>query len=157
MCSIARQLSALSHLHSNWIIHRDLKTSNLLFNNSGELKLGDFGLARVFGSPIGKMTQLVVTLWCDAGVRARVRAGTRVLTDPHASHAAAGRGGRCRYRAPELLLGATTYTTAIDMWSVGCIFGELFLKAPLLPGTGEIDQVRGSLSAQLALISPQSN
>jgi hypothetical protein len=47
-----------------------------------------------------------------------------------------------RYRAPELLLGASTYTTAIDMWSVGCILGELFLKAPLLPGTGEIDQVR---------------
>jgi len=46
----------------------------------------------------------------------------------------------CRYRAPELLLGATTYTTAIDMWSVGCIFAELFLKAPLFPGNGEIDQ-----------------
>ena len=63
------QLSALAHLHGNWIIHRDLKTSNLLFNNAGELKLGDFGLARVFGSPLGKMTQLGVTLWC---ARARI-------------------------------------------------------------------------------------
>jgi len=45
------------------------------------------------------------------------------------------------FRAPELLLGATEYTTAIDMWSVGCIFGELVNKEPLLPGRGEIDQL----------------
>lgn len=46
-----------------------------------------------------------------------------------------------RGRAPELLFGATEYTTAVDMWSIGCIFGELILKEPLLPGKGEIDQV----------------
>ena len=44
-------------------------------------------------------------------------------------------------RSPELLLGATQYTTAVDMWSIGCIFGELILKEPLLPGKGEIDQI----------------
>lgn len=43
--------------------------------------------------------------------------------------------------APELLLGATEYSTAVDLWSIGCIFGELILKEPLLPGKGEIDQV----------------
>lgn len=43
--------------------------------------------------------------------------------------------------APELLFGATEYSTAVDMWSIGCIFGELILKEPLLPGKGEIDQV----------------
>lgn len=47
----------------------------------------------------------------------------------------------CCNRAPELLLGATEYSTAVDMWSIGCIFGELILKEPLLPGKGEIDQV----------------
>jgi cell division cycle 2-like protein len=40
-----------------------------------------------------------------------------------------------------LLLGATDYSTAVDMWSIGCIFGELILKEPLLPGKGEIDQL----------------
>ncbi|KAJ3048067.1 hypothetical protein HDU99_009273 [Rhizoclosmatium hyalinum] len=45
------------------------------------------------------------------------------------------------YRAPELLLGAKEYTTAIDMWSVGCIFAELVNKEPLAPGRGEIDQL----------------
>lgn len=46
-----------------------------------------------------------------------------------------------RRSSPELLLGATEYNTAVDMWSIGCIFGELILKEPLLPGKGEIDQL----------------
>lgn len=45
------------------------------------------------------------------------------------------------YRAPELLLGAQTYSTALDMWSVGCIFAELLGGSPLLPGQGEADQI----------------
>ncbi|KAE8230538.1 hypothetical protein CF326_g4459 [Tilletia indica] len=101
-------LSAVSLLHSNWIVHRDLKTSNLLMNNRGMMKLADFGLARLFGDPLGDMTTLVVTLW---------------------------------YRAPELLLGAKEYDTKIDMWSVGCILGELLLKEPLFTGKNEADQV----------------
>lgn len=50
------------------------------------------------------------------------------------------------YRAPELLLGARTYTTAVDMWSVGCIFAELLQKEPLFPGRGEIDQLNRILT-----------
>lgn len=44
-------------------------------------------------------------------------------------------------RAPELLLGAKEYSTAIDMWSVGCIMAELLSKEPLFPGKSEIDQL----------------
>lgn len=45
------------------------------------------------------------------------------------------------YRAPELLLGSETQTTAIDMWAVGCILGELLAHKPLMPGTTEIAQL----------------
>lgn len=59
-------VSATSYLHENWILHRDLKTSNLLLNNRGEIKLADFGMARFTGNPRPKLTQLVVTLWYRA-------------------------------------------------------------------------------------------
>jgi serine/threonine protein kinase len=45
------------------------------------------------------------------------------------------------YRAPELLLGFKEYCTAIDMWSVGCIFGELYKTEPLFTGDSEIGQI----------------
>jgi cell division cycle 2-like protein len=45
------------------------------------------------------------------------------------------------YRAPELLLGAKTYTPAIDMWSVGCIFAEFLTKEALFAGRSELDQL----------------
>lgn len=43
------------------------------------------------------------------------------------------------YRAPEILFGAHTYGPAVDMWSAGCIFGELILREVLFPGSGDID------------------
>ncbi|KIY45401.1 Pkinase-domain-containing protein [Fistulina hepatica ATCC 64428] len=103
-------LSAVAYCHERWILHRDLKTSNLLMNNRGTIKVADFGLARRYGDPVGVggMTQLVVTLW---------------------------------YRAPEILLGAKTYSTAVDMWSVGCIFAELLHKEPLFQAKGELEML----------------
>ena len=100
--------SAVEYLHGNWILHRDLKTSNLLMNNRGQMKIADFGMARYYGDPPPKLTQLVVTLW---------------------------------YRAPELLLGAEKYGPEIDLWSIGCIFGELLTREPLLQGKNEVDQL----------------
>lgn len=44
-------------------------------------------------------------------------------------------------RAPELLLGAKQYSTAIDMWSLGCIMAELLAKEPLFSGKTEFDQL----------------
>jgi cell division cycle 2-like protein len=105
---LTQLVSGVSYLHDNWILHRDLKTSNLLLSNRGQLKIADFGMARYFGDPPPKLTQLVVTLW---------------------------------YRAPELLLGAEKYGTTVDMWSVGCIFGELLLREPLLQGKNEVDEL----------------
>ncbi|CAF2145133.1 unnamed protein product [Brassica rapa] len=46
------------------------------------------------------------------------------------------------YRPPELLLGAKQYSTAVDMWSIGCIMAELLSQKPLFPGKTELDQLQ---------------
>lgn len=101
-------LEGVKYLHDNWVLHRDLKTSNILLNKEGELKICDFGLSRQYGRPLKPYTSLVVTLW---------------------------------YRAPELLLGQKQYSTAIDMWSVGCIMAELLAKQALFQGKTEVEQL----------------
>ncbi|KAI8059273.1 kinase-like domain-containing protein [Gongronella butleri] len=46
------------------------------------------------------------------------------------------------YRPPELFLGERRYTTAIDMWGIGCVFGELLKSKPILQGTDDLDQLK---------------
>lgn len=46
------------------------------------------------------------------------------------------------YRAPEIMLACQEYTSAIDIWSVGCIFAELLARSPLFPGEDYIAQLR---------------
>lgn len=65
-CLLQQLLRGVHHLHDNWILHRDLKTSNLLLSHKGILKIGDFGLAREYGSPLKQYTPIVVTLWYRA-------------------------------------------------------------------------------------------
>jgi cell division cycle 2-like protein len=71
-------LSAVDHMHAHWYIHRDLKTSNLLYQN-GVLCVCDFGLARKYGSPIAPYTFEVVTLWYRAP---ELLFGSRVYSTP---------------------------------------------------------------------------
>jgi serine/threonine protein kinase len=46
-----------------------------------------------------------------------------------------------RYRAPEVLLHSTTYSSPVDIWAVGCIMAELYTFRPLFPGNSEIDEI----------------
>lgn len=106
-------LRGLKLIHSANVIHRDLKPSNILVNENCDLKICDFGLARLdilkegydkrlaINSGISMLTEYVATRW---------------------------------YRAPEIMLTSSQYSTAIDMWSVGCILAELFTCTPLFPG-----------------------
>jgi len=59
----AQLLAGMEFCHANRIIHRDLKPQNLLINNSLQLKIADFGLARAFTLPIPQYTHEVVTVW----------------------------------------------------------------------------------------------
>ena len=105
-------LRGLKYMHSACILHRDLKPRNLLVNSNCDLKICDFGLARPF------INEMKVT--------------SSQMTDYVATR---------WYRAPEVLLTYKKYTAAMDMWSVGCIFGELLLRKPLLPGTDANHQI----------------
>jgi len=98
-------LKALKYVHSAQIIHRDLKPSNILLDAECNLKVADFGLARS-----------LITDSPDQGA---------VLTEYVATR---------WYRAPEILLGSTKYSKAVDMWSVGCILGEMINGKAIFPG-----------------------
>ncbi|XP_077251054.1 putative serine/threonine-protein kinase At1g54610 [Tasmannia lanceolata] len=108
-CYMQQLLRGLDHCHSRNILHRDIKGSNLLIDNSGILKIADFGLASFFDpDQRHPLTSRVVTLW---------------------------------YRPPELLLGATDYGVAVDIWSTGCILAELYAGKPIMPGRTEVEQL----------------
>uniref|UniRef100_A0A8D3D3F3 Protein kinase domain-containing protein n=1 Tax=Scophthalmus maximus TaxID=52904 RepID=A0A8D3D3F3_SCOMX len=87
-------LQGLDFLHSHRVVHRDLKPQNILVTSGGQIKLADFGLARIYSFQMA-LTSVVVTLW---------------------------------YRAPEVLL-QSSYATPVDLWSVGCIFAEMFRRS----------------------------
>lgn len=104
-------LRGLKYIHSANVLHRDLKPSNILLNSNCDLKICDFGLARVCDTShdhTGVLTEYVATRW---------------------------------YRAPEVMLNAKGYSKALDIWSVGCILGEMINNKPLFPGKHYLDQI----------------
>ncbi|XP_053786095.1 mitogen-activated protein kinase 15 isoform X4 [Desmodus rotundus] len=106
-------LRATKFIHSGGVIHRDQKPSNVLLDASCLVKLCDFGLARsLSGLPEGPEGQ--------------------ALTEYVATR---------WYRAPEVLLSSSWYTPGVDMWSLGCILGEMLRGRPLFPGTSTLHQL----------------
>mmetsp|Transcript_16941 Transcript_16941/g.39632 ORF Transcript_16941/g.39632 Transcript_16941/m.39632 type:complete len:479 (-) Transcript_16941:717-2153(-) len=109
---IYQVLRGLKFLHTSNVVHRDLKPRNLLVNSNCDLKICDFGLARIdhpeATSQVAAMTDYVATRW---------------------------------YRAPEVIMGWRSYTKALDVWSVGCILAELVGRRPIFPGSDSQNQL----------------
>ncbi|XP_010260205.1 PREDICTED: probable serine/threonine-protein kinase At1g54610 isoform X2 [Nelumbo nucifera] len=67
--------------------------------------------------------------------------GLASFFDPHQNHPLTSRVVTLWYRPPELLLGATHYGVAVDLWSTGCILAELYAGKPIMPGRTEVEQL----------------
>lgn len=119
-CYMLQLLEGVRYLHDSRILHRDMKAANLLINNKGILQIADFGLARHYDEP--------VPVAGHGGGEARRDYTTLVVTR--------------WYRPPELLLHLRKYTTAIDLWGVGCVFGEMLIGKPILAGESDSNQLK---------------
>jgi serine/threonine protein kinase len=104
-------LIGMNYLHAKKVLHRDLKPQNILVSEHKDKKLDV------------KIADFGLSRWYTIPIKKYTR---EVLT--------------LYYRCPELLLGGEHYSVGIDMWSIGCIFGELFTKRPLFMGNSEISQ-----------------
>ena len=109
---IYQTLKGLKYIHSGEIIHRDLKPSNILVNPQCKIQIADFGLSR--------------------SVYHTVEEEDPILTEYIATR---------WYRAPEIVLGAQQYTKAVDIWSIGCILGEMLHSRPIFPGKSTLNQI----------------
>lgn len=103
---------ALAHLHASHVVHRDIKPQNLLVDANK-----------------GHSLKL-----CDFGSAARLGGGQGrpTLVAYICSR---------YYRAPELIFGSTSYTTTVDLWSIGCVLAEMLRGRPLFPGENGVDQL----------------
>ncbi|XWS20806.1 hypothetical protein CRYUN_Cryun30bG0001100 [Craigia yunnanensis] len=130
--------------HGHGVLHRDLKPHNLLMDRKTmTLKIADLGLARAFTLPIKKYTHEVthIPYMHTLYHRSTFFSALHHLSPTFIIIAHAFQILTLWYRAPEVLLGATHYSPAVDMWSVACIFVELVTKQALFPGDSELQQL----------------
>lgn len=124
-CLSAQLLLGLDALHSVGIMHRDLKPGNILVSRDCQLRIADFGLSRVAPAP--------------RRTRPPQRKRPKVEPESAMTEYVVTRF----YRSPEILLAPhRPYTTAIDVWSAGCVVAELFRRRPLFEGTDFAHQVQ---------------
>ncbi len=108
-------LHGIHDLHAAKLVHRDLKPANILVKSDCTLKICDFTLARAIEAP-GKTSA--------------------PESHPTPFRQLTGHVVTSWYRSPELILN-NHGAESVDMWSIGCILGELFLRNPLFPAESD--------------------
>jgi serine/threonine protein kinase len=118
-------LAGLAFMHRHGFFHRDLKPENLLCNGPELVKIA--GMIRC-----NSKVACFFKIYClDFGLAREIRS-----RPPYTDYVSTR-----WYRAPEVLLHSTRYSSAIDLWAVGCIASELYTFRPLFPGSSEVDQL----------------
>ncbi|KAG6778883.1 hypothetical protein POTOM_015232 [Populus tomentosa] len=139
----------LAYIHAvPGVCHRDLKPQNLLVDPlTHQVKLCDFGSAKVLLVHVPSVSMK----WLPIPIIQYICMQVIVVVDEcleYSEYDVKVKGEAnisyiCSrfYRAPELIFGATEYTTSIDIWSAGCVLAELLLGQPLFPGENAVDQL----------------
>ena len=130
--SIFRQVTAgLAHIHNSGYFHRDMKPENLLVTTTGVTDYLTVSPIAPPGAPPEKDVMVIVKL-ADFGLAREIQS-----KPPYTEYVSTR-----WYRAPEVLLRSTDYSSPVDLWALGTIIAELVNLKPLFPGINEYDQVR---------------
>lgn len=147
--------SGLKYLHSAGILHRDIKPGNLLVNSNCLLKVNQH-VCLLFQQLIPDLPfmQTVAVFSGAQSTRSFVSGqicdfGLARVEEPDPSRHMTQEVVTQYYRAPEVLMGCRHYGSAIDVWSVGCIFAELLGRRILFQAQSPIQQVRAGQRNQL--------
>lgn len=115
-------VSSLDFLHSNNILHRDIKPDNIMINSNGEVKFIDFDLMKNIEKNKEPHTKGIYTIY---------------------------------YRPAEILFGDTNYTYKADIWALGCVLAEIYLKSPIFKSENEF-YLLDSITNTIGLINEGS-
>lgn len=133
-------LRGVLFLHSAEVVHRDLRPANILANKNCDLKICDLGMDHgVFKDDDNSVQKLI------DNPNLNIELSSEMIYDDSKKDLTEKVIARW-YRAPECILSPNTYTKAVDIWSIGCIFAELLGRQPLFPGDNYLDQIQKIIS-----------